>query len=46
VTDHRINFTSYQLEKIMDGEFEEFTEQLIKAAEEKEEQARAQENAG
>jgi peptide chain release factor 1 len=39
VTDHRINFTSYQLEKIMDGEFEEFTEQLIKAAEEKEEQS-------
>jgi peptide chain release factor 1 len=46
VTDHRINFTSYQLEKILEGEFEEFTEALIKAAEEKEEQAQAQEKAG
>ena len=39
VTDHRINFTSYQLESIMEGEFDEFTEALLKAAEEKEEQA-------
>jgi len=35
VTDHRINYTSFQLESIMDGQFEEFTEALIKAAEEK-----------
>jgi peptide chain release factor 1 len=39
VTDHRINYTSFQLESIMEGEFEEFTEQLLKAAEEKEAQA-------
>ncbi len=36
VTDHRINYTSFQLESIMDGQFEEFTDALIKAAEEKE----------
>jgi peptide chain release factor 1 len=35
VTDHRINYTSFQLESIMDGQFEEFTDALIKAAEEK-----------
>jgi peptide chain release factor 1 len=35
VTDHRINYTSFQLESIMDGQFEEFTEALIKVAEEK-----------
>ena len=35
VTDHRINFTSFQLESIMEGEFNEFTEALLKAAEEK-----------
>jgi peptide chain release factor 1 len=35
VTDHRINYTSFQLESIMNGQFEEFTEALIKAAEEK-----------
>ncbi len=35
VTDHRINFTSFQLEAIMEGDFEEFTEALLKAAEEK-----------
>ncbi len=39
VTDHRINFTSFQLESIMEGEFDEFTEALIKAAEEKAAQA-------
>ncbi|MCU0651057.1 MAG: peptide chain release factor 1 [Candidatus Omnitrophica bacterium] len=38
VTDHRINYTSFQLESIMDGQFEEFTDALIKAAEEKAEQ--------
>ncbi len=35
VTDHRINFTSFQLESIMEGEFDGFTEALLKAAEEK-----------
>lgn len=39
VTDHRINFTSFQLEAIMEGEFDEFTEALLKAAEEKAAQA-------
>ena len=39
VTDHRINFTSFQLESIMEGEFDEFTEALLKAAEEKAAQA-------
>jgi len=34
VTDHRINFTSFQLESIMEGELGEFSEALIKAAEE------------
>ena len=38
VTDHRINYTSFQLESIMDGQFEEFTDALIKAAEDKEAQ--------
>ena len=28
ITDHRINFTSYQLENIMDGDLNEFIEQL------------------
>lgn len=36
VTDHRINYTSYQLESILDGHLEEFTDALIKAQEEKE----------
>ena len=35
VTDHRINYTSFQLESILDGQFEEFTDALIKAAEDK-----------
>jgi len=35
VTDHRINFTSYQLESIMEGNLDEFTEALLTAAEEK-----------
>jgi len=36
VTDHRINFTSYQLEAVLEGEVDEFCEALIKAVEEKE----------
>jgi peptide chain release factor 1 len=34
VTDHRINLTSYQLESIMEGDLGEFTDALIKVAEE------------
>lgn len=39
VTDHRINFTSFQLEAVMEGELDEFSDALIKAAEEKAQQA-------
>jgi peptide chain release factor 1 len=35
VTDHRVNLTSYQLESIMEGNLDEFTEELLKAAEDK-----------
>lgn len=35
VTDHRINFTSHQLESILEGEMDELTEALLKAEEEK-----------
>ena len=35
VTDHRINFTSHQLESILEGEMDELFEALIKAEEEK-----------
>ncbi|MFH1198646.1 MAG: peptide chain release factor 1 [Candidatus Omnitrophota bacterium] len=35
VTDHRINFTSHQLESILEGDLEEFSDALIKAADEK-----------
>ncbi|MCX5710707.1 MAG: peptide chain release factor 1 [Candidatus Omnitrophica bacterium] len=38
VTDHRINFTSHQLEGILEGELDEFTDSLIKAEQEKKEQ--------
>ena len=38
VTDHRINFTTHALESVLDGEFEEISEALIKASKEKEEQ--------
>jgi len=34
VTDHRINLTSYQLESILEGGLDEFSDALIKAAEE------------
>jgi len=36
VTDHRINYTSYRLESIMNGQLDEFTDALLKAQEEKE----------
>jgi len=35
VTDHRINFTSHRLEAILEGELDELSDALIKAAEEK-----------
>ena len=35
VTDHRINFTSHQLESILEGNLDELSEALIKASEEK-----------
>jgi len=35
VTDHRINFTSHQLEAVLDGDLDELSDALIKAAEEK-----------
>ncbi|MFA6216577.1 MAG: peptide chain release factor 1 [Candidatus Omnitrophota bacterium] len=35
VTDHRINYSSYQLESILEGNLEEFSDALIKAAQEK-----------
>ena len=28
ITDHRINFTSYKLDNVMDGQLNEFIEQL------------------
>ncbi len=35
ITDHRINFTSHQLEAVLEGDMEELSDALIKAAEEK-----------
>ena len=35
LTDHRINFTSHRLEAILEGELDELSDALIKAAEEK-----------
>jgi peptide chain release factor 1 len=32
VTDHRINFTTHQLEAVLEGEFDEISDALIKAA--------------
>jgi peptide chain release factor 1 len=34
VTDHRINFTSHQLENILEGDLDELSDALIKAAQE------------
>lgn len=39
VTDHRVNLTMYRLEAIMEGDLDEFTDSLLKAAQEKKEQA-------
>jgi peptide chain release factor 1 len=35
VTDHRINFTSHRLEAVLEGEMDEISDALLKAAEEK-----------
>lgn len=35
VTDHRINFSSHRLEAVLDGDMDELSDALIKAAEEK-----------
>ncbi len=35
ITDHRINFTVHQLENVFEGELEEFSDALLKAAQEK-----------
>lgn len=40
VTDHRINFTSHQLEAILEGELDELSDALIKAAEAKKEESK------
>ncbi len=40
VTDHRINFTSHRLEAILEGQLEELSEALIKAAQELQEKNR------
>ena len=37
VTDHRINFTSHQLESIFEGDLDELSDALLKAAAEKRE---------
>jgi peptide chain release factor 1 len=37
VTDHRINFTSHQLESILEGDLDELSDALIKATQEKKE---------
>ena len=39
VTDHRVNLTMFRLEAIMEGDLDEFTDALLKAAQEKKEQA-------
>jgi peptide chain release factor 1 len=36
VTDHRINFTTHQLEGVLEGEFDEISDALIKAVVEQE----------
>ncbi|MCM8770899.1 MAG: peptide chain release factor 1 [Candidatus Omnitrophica bacterium] len=41
VTDHRINFTTHRLEAILDGDLDELSDALIKAADEKRKQAKA-----
>ncbi|MDD5236269.1 MAG: peptide chain release factor 1 [Candidatus Omnitrophica bacterium] len=40
ITDHRINFTTHQLEAVLDGDLDELSDALIKAAEEKKREAK------
>jgi peptide chain release factor 1 len=40
ITDHRINFTLYKLEAVLDGDLDELSDALIKAAEEKAQESR------
>jgi len=42
VTDHRINFTLYKLEAVLEGDLDELFEALIKASEEKLQEGAAQ----
>jgi len=42
ITDHRINFTTHQLEAVLDGDLDELFDVLIKAAEEKKKEAKNQ----
>ncbi len=42
ITDHRIGFTTHQLEKVMNGELDEISAALVKAEEEAEKEAKAQ----
>ncbi|MDO8662002.1 MAG: peptide chain release factor 1 [Candidatus Omnitrophota bacterium] len=39
VTDHRINFTTHQLEAVLEGDFDEISEALIKAEKEQKQKA-------
>ena len=39
VTDHRINFTSHRLEDILEGQMDELSDALIKAAQDKEDES-------
>ncbi|MFA5096320.1 MAG: peptide chain release factor 1 [Candidatus Omnitrophota bacterium] len=41
VTDHRINFTTHRLEPVLEGEFDEISEALIKAEKEQRQKAQA-----
>ncbi|MDD5044877.1 MAG: peptide chain release factor 1, partial [Candidatus Omnitrophica bacterium] len=40
ITDHRIDFTTHQLEAVLDGDLDELSDALIKAAEEKKREAK------
>jgi peptide chain release factor 1 len=40
ITDHRINFTTHQLEAVLDGDLDEISDALIKAAQDKAREAR------
>lgn len=42
VTDHRINFTTHQLEGVLEGEFDEVSDALIKAEREAKQKAQSE----